>query len=270
MTARPLRVCCLADFHGHLPDVPECDLLLIAGDISAHTREDNERFLRRSFPSWLERQPAPTIGIAGNHDFVAQRWPSVFRSLPWIYLDNEAVELDGLLTSGERLKLWGSAWTPRFGPWAFMASEYELAELWSRIPDDVDVLLTHGPPVGFRDRTLDRIAAGSRSLRERVLALPRLKLHAFGHIHESHGAERIANGIWMVNGSLVNAEYEPVNPAIMIELPLDVEDVGRRRLFGDVHTETIGDRESLPATDFVRDLETPPDASDRERGREPG
>jgi predicted phosphohydrolase len=98
-------------------DVPECDLVLIAGDISAHTREDNERFLRRDFPNWLERQPAKEIvGIAGNHDFVAKQWPSIFRSLPWHYLENEVAEISGL-------KIAGSAWTPRFGFSAFMAED---------------------------------------------------------------------------------------------------------------------------------------------------
>jgi hypothetical protein len=62
-----MRVCCISDLHGHLPDdVPKCDLLLVAGDISAVTHEDNGRFLRRDFPNWLERQPA--IGGRPTHE----------------------------------------------------------------------------------------------------------------------------------------------------------------------------------------------------------
>lgn len=215
-----MRVCCISDLHGWLPgDVPECDLLLIAGDICAHTREDNERFLRRSFPRWLERQPARTIvGIAGNHDFVAQQWPSVFRSLPWIYLDNQAVVLDGVLPDRGPVKVWGSAWTPRFGFWAFMAEDIQLAQLWAQIPDDTEILLTHGPPLGFLDKTADGTSAGSHSLRQRVLALPSLKLHAFGHIHESHGVEGTLGGTWMVNGSLLNDTYELVNEPMVIDI----------------------------------------------------
>jgi Icc-related predicted phosphoesterase len=219
-----MRVCCISDLHGQVPDdVPKCDLLLIAGDISAHTREDNELFLRRAFPKWLERQPALAIvGIAGNHDFVAQQWPSVFRSLPWTYLDNREVELDVVRQAGKPkpLKVWGSAWTPWFGPWAFMADDDQLADLWAQIPDDTDILLTHGPPSGFLDHTYDGRSAGSHSLRERVLELPSLKLHAFGHLHESHGSERTDTGTWMVNGSLMNDTYELVNRPIVIDLDM--------------------------------------------------
>jgi Icc-related predicted phosphoesterase len=216
-----MRVCCISDLHGRLPDdVDECDLLLIAGDISAHTRDDNERFLRRDFPNWLERQPAKEIvGIAGNHDFVAQQWPSVFRDLPWHYLDNQVIELAGL-------KIAGSPWTPRYGFWAFMAADDELARIWKQMPDDIDVLLTHGPPYGFCDLTADGVHAGSLSLRERILELDQLKLHAFGHIHHTRGADVISTGAIVVNCALTDERYRIVNTPIVVELgPLDETDL---------------------------------------------
>lgn len=215
-----MRVCCISDLHGQLPDdVPECDLLLIAGDIAAQSRVNNERFLRRDFPNWLERQPAKEIvGIAGNHDFIAQLWPSVFRSLPWNYLDNQAIEISGL-------KIAGSPWTPRFGDWAFMTEDNTLARIWNQMPDDIDILLTHGPPYGFYDLTADGVHAGSLSLRERILQLKRLKLHAFGHIHEAYGMDMISTGATIVNCSLLNERYELVNKPIVVQLgPLDDTD----------------------------------------------
>jgi hypothetical protein len=126
-----MRVCCISDLHGRLPDdVPECDLLIFPGDISADSCEDNERFLRPAFPNWLEPQPAKEIvGIAGNHDFVAKQWPSILRSLPWRYLDNQVLEVSSL-------KIAGSPWTPRFGFWAFRAEEDELAGIWNQMRDD--------------------------------------------------------------------------------------------------------------------------------------
>jgi Icc-related predicted phosphoesterase len=214
---RLMRVCCISDLHGRLPDdVDACDLLLIAGDISAHSREDNERFLRRDFPNWLERQPAEEIvGIAGNHDFVAKQWPSIFRSLPWHYLDNQVIEISGL-------RIAGSAWTPRFGFWAFMADEDELARIWNQMPDDIDVLLTHGPPFGLCDLTAEGVHAGSTSLRERLMELDRLTLHVFGHIHEAHGADVISTGAIVVNCSLMDDRYAMVNTPTVVELgPLD-------------------------------------------------
>ena len=52
----------------------------------------------------------------------------------------------------------------------------------------VDIILTHGPPNGILDSTLDGTAVGCEHLR---LALQRAKpkLHCFGHIHEGWGAE---------------------------------------------------------------------------------
>jgi DNA repair exonuclease SbcCD nuclease subunit len=63
----------LADIHGQLPDwrdCPECDLLLIGGDICPDMLpEDQFRWLNQVFRTWLERVPARNIvGIAGNHD----------------------------------------------------------------------------------------------------------------------------------------------------------------------------------------------------------
>jgi hypothetical protein len=131
-----MRVCCISDLRGRLPDdVPECDLLLIPGDISADSREDNERFLRPAFPNWLEPQPAKEIvRIAGNHDLAAKPWPSMFRSLPWRYLDNQVLEVSSL-------KIAGNPWTPRFGFWAFRAEDEELARIWNQMPDE-----TGAPP----------------------------------------------------------------------------------------------------------------------------
>jgi Icc-related predicted phosphoesterase len=216
-----MRVCCISDLHGQLPDdVPDCDLLLVAGDVSAHTHQDNERFLRRDFPNWLERQPAKEIvGIAGNHDFVAKQRPSIFRSFPWHYLDNQVIELSAL-------KIAGSPWTPRYGFWPFMAEDDELARIWKQMPDDLDVLLTHGPPYGFCDLTAEGVHAGSLSLRERILELDRLKLHAFGHIHHAHGMDMISTGAAVVNCALVDESYAMVNAPIVVELgPLEASDL---------------------------------------------
>jgi Icc-related predicted phosphoesterase len=215
-----LRVCCVADLHGRIPaDVPECDLLLIAGDVSPHDPSDNAQFFQRSFPDWLRRQPAGRIvGIAGNHDFLARAQPGVFRELPWTYLENQLVEIAGL-------KIAGSPWTPLFGFWAFMASEPNLARIWANLPDDLEILLSHGPPRGYTDLTADGIHAGSTSLRDRVLELTQLRLHCCGHIHGGYGTASLPNGAIVANASLLDERYELVNAPVVVDLQLADRDL---------------------------------------------
>ena len=49
----------------------------------------------------------------------------------------------------EGVKVYGSPWQPWFGGWAFnLERGPDIAAKWALIPDDTDVLLTHGPPAG--------------------------------------------------------------------------------------------------------------------------
>jgi Icc-related predicted phosphoesterase len=102
------------------------------------------------------------IGVAGNHDFEFQRHPEAYRGLPWHYLENSGIELDGLT-------FWGSPWTPPFFNWAFMAEEDKLRSMFAKIPKHVDVLITHGPPAGILDRNYHGHGCGSTALSGKVL-----------------------------------------------------------------------------------------------------
>ena len=66
--------------------------------------------------------------------------------------------------------------------------------LWASIPDDTDVLITHGPPKGIRDLSFNRDGelemCGCTSLMKRCWALrDTLKLVCFGHIHNMDGVD---------------------------------------------------------------------------------
>jgi Icc-related predicted phosphoesterase len=183
-----MRIVALSDthsLHGKLT-VPPCDLLIHAGDFSSHGRvEDTVDFLQ-----WLERQPAKhRVLVAGNHDlFVeahAAEWERMLRAYPGIvYLQDSGCEIDGL-------RVWGSPITPRFFDWAFMRDRgHAIRKHWDLIPDDVDILITHGPPRGIGDRNDRGDLCGCADLAERVFAVdPRL--HVFGHIHEGRGEYRL-------------------------------------------------------------------------------
>ena len=120
----------------------------------------------------------------------------------------------------EGLKFWGSPWTPVFFNWAFNLERGDaIAERWGRIPDDTDVLITHGPPAGILDKIISPtgiICPGCDDLAERVAGLS-LKLHIFGHIHEGYGQEQIGDCLH-VNASTCNDSFKPLNPPIVIDL----------------------------------------------------
>ena len=209
-----MKIALTSDLHGNLPVIPECDLLLIAGDVTPvwkHSIEFQWDWLENDFNNWLKEVPAEHIvGIAGNHDFIAEQYPYVLDGLNWRYLQDETIQIP----EKYGFKIHGSPWTPQFFNWAFMKEDEDLAEKWALIPDDVDILLTHGPPFGICDLTLEQVHAGSKTLMERIKHLPKLKIHLFGHIHEAYGKDRIT----LYNASLVNRDYEPVNPVMVVEL----------------------------------------------------
>lgn len=209
-----MLIAAVADLHGYLPDTPECDVLVIAGDIcpvSGHGTERQRMWLLGEFWSWLDAQPAERkIGIGGNHDFIFQNEPAFGHTLPWTYLDNERVNIHDVL-------FWGSPLSGWFGNWAFMRHENELADVWDTIPAGTDVLVTHGPAWGACDLSSygDR-HTGSQSLREAIVRL-RPALHITGHIHEAYGTTAVGRTI-VGNASCVNARYELVNDPLLFRL----------------------------------------------------
>lgn len=191
-----------SDLHGYLPTIPPCDILLLGGDLCPDgPAEVQAQWLDTTFRFWLQQQPAQhTVAVAGNHDFVFQERPDLVPSLPWIYLQDEGVQISGL-------SIWGSPWQPVFFDWAFNLTEPELARKWEMIHEATDILLLHGPPHGFGDRTRRGDHTGSQSLTQRIEEVqPTLVI--CGHIHEARGEYRIGHSR-IVNVSQLNLRYEP-------------------------------------------------------------
>jgi Icc-related predicted phosphoesterase len=209
-----MRIAAVSDLHGFLVSTPPSELLLVGGDVCPLDDESVEyqrRWLEGTFTEWLLRRPAQAIvGIAGNHEFVAERDSELLRSLPWTYLQDEAATIDGLT-------IFGSPWSPTFGIWAFQAPDAALAQVWAQIPDHTNVVLVHGPPLGCGDRTIDGVNAGSATLRQRLEQLPQLKLTVFGHIHEGYGSGYL-NGTSWLNASQVDENFDPVHEPHLIEI----------------------------------------------------
>jgi len=212
-----MRLAVTADLHGHLPPVPPCDVLVIAGDVTPTEDHDvafQARWLDTTFRAWLDAAPARhVVGIAGNHDFVFDRAPGrVPHDLPWTYLQDQATTIEGVT-------FWGSPWTPWFFDWAFNApkgdtAEWFLRERYERVADDTDVLVVHGPPAGFGDTTSRGQSVGSTALLD-LVRRTQCELAVFGHIHEARGSWTLGPSRLM-NASAVTLEYQLVDDPVQL------------------------------------------------------
>lgn len=215
-----MKVVCISDTHNLLRhmSIPDGDVLVHAGDFTMQGRaaEINE------FNEQLARLPHKhKVVIAGNHDIGFETHSEDARALLTnaTYLEDSGVEIEGV-------KFWGSPWQPQFFDWAFnLERGKELREKWQKIPEDTDVLITHGPPrqildMAHRQGTLASAHTGCDDLRDEVLNRVKPKYHVFGHIHEAYGWRDI-DGIKFINASILNERYGIQNKPIIFEIEKD-------------------------------------------------
>ena len=108
------------------------------------------------------------------------------------YLENQSTTVYLEKPTGPQtyFKIFGSPSTPGPGNWAFEYQPQEAGKLWSEIPEDADVVVTHTPPKGHCDTATKDDRSGCPALLRR-LAEVRPLLHVCGHIHEARGVERV-------------------------------------------------------------------------------
>lgn len=175
------------------------DVFIHAGDAS-NTRDpainQHEMF---DFLEWYQGLDANhKIYVPGNHDTSVEAGLIDSKDFPDIhFLINRSIVIDGV-------KFYGSPYTPSFGTgWAWNMERSRITYVWNAIPDDTDVLITHGPPKGILDLTTDKddpkrlVNCGCKSLLNKVLDTPRIQAHIFGHVHDQEEATN--NGIRTLN-----------------------------------------------------------------------
>jgi len=214
-----MEIVCISDTHGKHEELvlPPGDMLLHAGDVSSRgTPAEVKRFL-----DWFAAQPYQyKLFIAGNHDFLMEENPDEFKAMlpdALIYLEDDSVVIEGI-------KFWGSPISPRFFDWAFNRDRgADIRKYWEAIPDDVDVLITHGPPMDYGDTTARGERVGCLDLKERLLEVVP-EYHIFGHIHEGYGMYRCGEST-LINASVLNLQYQLVNAPVVIEVKREPQNV---------------------------------------------
>ena len=212
--------------------IPECDVLVHCGDFTFQ----GKYWEVKPFYDWLCKQPAThKIVIAGNHEETFDRGHEKYnpackamiadaydKSIH--YLEDAEIVIDGI-------KFYGTPWTPRFYDWAFngitdadlpytRSGVTSLTEVYNRIPDDVQVLIAHGPPYDICDMSENGDErTGSIEMRRMTrekLAL--LRLYLCGHIHEARGMEVLDGGITYINASNLGRDYKTISDPIIVHL----------------------------------------------------
>ena len=197
-------------------DLPGGDILLHAGDISSmgHKHEIE------SFLTWFDKidNYDTKVFIAGNHDWGFQTKPDQCRGLltgykTVDYLEDEELVLyfDG--PNGDRpeenVRIYGSPWQPEFYNWAFNLPRNGpgLQHKWNMIPENTDILITHGPAWGFVDDVEGRRGQhlGCELLVERIKEI-KPKIHLCGHIHSGTG-HYFDGHTHYFNASVLNEQY---------------------------------------------------------------
>lgn len=220
------HITCISDTHTQLSQVslPSADILVIAGDLTYNgTVAEIGKFVIDLGKIKSKKLFKDIVVISGNHDFLFQNNNVVARSMLsgyCHYLQDESKVIQGL-------KFYGSPWTPFFYQWAFNLDERDSKNdyahanrIWDQIPNDTNVLITHGPPRGIQDICNRDERVGCPVLRKRldeIIDYGHLKLAVWGHLHESYGQEEY-RGIKCVNAATCTEKYKPTNTPIVVEI----------------------------------------------------
>ncbi|HRJ31311.1 MAG: metallophosphatase domain-containing protein [Cyclobacteriaceae bacterium] len=207
-----MKIVCISDTHTKHQEVilPKGDLLIHAGDVSWVGSE----LQLIDFFKWFDKQDFKhKIFIAGNHDLMFERNPKQAQSLipkSIIYLEESSVTIEGI-------KIYGTPITPYFFNWAF--NRYpgqDIEQHTQKIPNDTDILITHGPPYGILDANVKGEHCGCPSLLSKIQEV-KPKLLICGHIHEGYGRLQKEESLY-INASLLNHRYEYKNSPVVVEL----------------------------------------------------
>ena len=156
-----MKICGISDIHGNLLDnVPECDVLCVAGDVITLNAQRNfdasEHWWKNRFVPWVMKlQCKKVLVVPGNHDFYLEQ---LYKEDRWEeFCDYMAVVTQGKLHflidqsfEYEGIKFYGTPWIEpidfQINKWAFENYNPNPNNPYSKIPE-CDVLITHDNPI---------------------------------------------------------------------------------------------------------------------------
>ncbi len=201
--------------------VPDVDMVIHCGDESNHGNPWLNEAESRNFFSWYRQLPIPhKIFVPGNHSTAIEQGLIRPENYPEVqFLIHQETKVEGIT-------IFGSPYTPRFFDWAYMKARNKLDVVWASIPDDIDILITHGPPKGILDLTKDiktkeLVQVGCSALRRHVDGRIKPRIHAFGHLHDEAGISNYGHftrgTTQFINAACCDLRIELKHPGVIIE-----------------------------------------------------
>lgn len=178
-----MKICGISDIHGNLINIPECDVLCIAGDVitlnAQRIFDASEYWWKNRFIPWVMKLPCKKVLVVpGNHDMWLEH---LYNENKWEeFCDYMAINTEGKLHflidqlfEYEGIKFYGTPWIDPIdfqrNKWAFESYECNDDNPYSKIPE-CDVLITHDSPI---ENELLNIESWYKC-----------KYHFYGHWHE--------------------------------------------------------------------------------------
>ena len=203
----------------------DVDLVIHAGDAGSHRDLLMNEAEIRDFMQWFDNLPYKhKVYVPGNHDTSIEA--KFFHDFEKKYksvrvLIHESTEIEGY-------KIFGSPYTPSFGTgWAYNIARHKIHDKWKDIPQDTDIIITHGPPKGILDLTESGEGyikqVGCKALLNRIEDINPI-LSVFGHIHDepnckNAGIVKYPNSkTTFVNACVLNLKYNVCNNGQIIEI----------------------------------------------------
>jgi Icc-related predicted phosphoesterase len=236
-----MKIAAMSDLHGFQPDVPDADLVIIAGDIcpdsirglsAAKEPALQGAWFDSTMRPWIKSLNRPTLITWGNHDFCDK----YVRREGYL---NHRIVVDHMVKACG-LYVFLTPWSNRFMNWAWMKSPEDLGDVYRKIPSMTDVIVSHQPPWGCGDlypnlQTGEMEHIGSKELLS-VIAAVRPQLVICGHLHGGYGRYQYQE-IPIYNVSVVNDAYQLVHPVTVIDVESKHKEIAHEaeetRLHGD-------------------------------------
>lgn len=212
-----LRICVVSDTHDRhylLESMPQCDILIHAGDIfmtNRMTSTEGSIYELRKFNEWLGKLDAKyKLVIGGNHDLVLEtlgkeRSQELLSNA--LYLCNSGVELLGLNIFGTPLSRGHSA-NRAFQSTEFLQDAVMNISKYKDSGKPIDIFVSHGPNSWLGQEIQPTV------------------MHIYGHVHTSHGVRsrkcknENSSKIWYeVGAPIMDSCYNPSQVPLVVDIP---------------------------------------------------
>ncbi len=210
-----MRIIAISDLHGHLPQLPEADVICIVGDIvpSEYDKDVDAQWewYNEFYLPWVEGLKSRyVITVAGNHDKFYKKYGAVTSNRN-VYLENSGVQIEGYYFYG----------TPNIArlneDLTFKPYDKELEQLFMQIPERVDFLLSHSAPYNANGCGFDvpsGLDIGSRELAD-VICNRDISYVICGHIHTGNHTLGEWRGTKIANVAYVSDGKPTFEPLIL-------------------------------------------------------